>query len=359
MISLKDYIQVFSEFCYSHPDIAHRDDTNPSFFLSADKLVSTVKTKDRTGEYLFLLLPPKGRFEYDSELYNVTTGEFLILKKGGDISQEALINTIHAETEALGMFLTGWLNDLYERSPFSGPVAGYDINSVAFDYVGPLYGGYYGVQFRFTLKTIPLNIYDDAGRATLLQAGLTLLPATNYPGLFKSFAYAHPDIAHRDDTNPSYFTDALQQSASLVTLGRSSEFLLYTGKPTGRLLYGSELYSILNGSYMILCKGGDISEETRNKGIQSKALEIGMTLAAWMYDLYLESPYNGVLPGFDLNSVTWELTRQEEGNYYGASFSYSCKTIPYDIYDSEGRNDKIKEGLSHRYFAEEFAIEFE
>lgn len=176
MSRLKDYIKIFYTVAYAHPDIAHRDETdsapNPSFFTSAGKLESAVKNESRSSDYMLLLHRPVGRFEYGSQLYDDLTCMFDILCKGGDVSQETKQQGVQDKAQQIGFFIAGWLHDQAQLHPFSGPVSGFDINTVQHETIGPEFGGYYGERFRFQMKQVPFNIYDDEGRASIIEAGL-------------------------------------------------------------------------------------------------------------------------------------------------------------------------------------------
>lgn len=359
-MNLTGYIKIFHDFAWTYPDIAHRNDTNPSFFTSEKKLAAAITNSSRTGEFLLYLAPPFGRLQYEgSQLFNVITGQYIVLKKGGDTSAQSINEAIEEECLQHALFLTGWLNDQFEQNPFTGPVAGFDLGSVQYDYTGPLYGNYYGVRVRFEMKAVPFNIYDMAGRAATLAAGVAVLPPTGYPQLFKSFAYAHPDILHRDGTNPGYFTTIEEMSGKIRVTARSSDYMLLLPKPTGALEWGTELYNRRNGAFTILCKGGDTSEDTRQRGVQSKAMDIGYALSGWLHDLFQQYPDSGPVAGFDINTINWTLAGPVEGGYYGVTFRFACMTRAFDVYDRAGREETMEEGLADRIFGTEFGIEFE
>lgn len=180
-----------------------------------------------------------------------------------------------------------------------------------------------------------------------------------YIEVFLGMAYAHPDILHRPDTNPSFFSSEKKITEAFKNSPRTSDYALLLLRPFGQLEFGSQVYDNMTGIFKVLCKGGDTSEETKQQGVQDKALEIGFFIIGRLEDLYQQSPNGSPVSGFDINSVSYELASNEYGGYYGATFRFSMKRIPFNYYDSEGREAIMVAGLGDRVFGPEFGIEFE
>lgn len=180
-----------------------------------------------------------------------------------------------------------------------------------------------------------------------------------YIEIFHDVAYAHPDILHRSDTNPSFFASETKLTSAVRNSGRTSNYVLLLLRPTGSLEFGSQVYDNMRCSFKILCKAGDASEETKKQGVQDKALEIGWFTIGWLEDLYQRSPNGSAVSGFDINTVQWDLLSDEYGGYAGAIFRFNIKRKPFNYYDSEGRNAIMAAGLAGRVFGTEFGIEFE
>lgn len=167
MKNITEYEAYFKDMAVKHADIIHDDESNKHFYL-AD--ISEILTELRSGfsDYVVIVESYEG---YGSDnrssfLSKEKTGAFMLLKNVSSRSKVNMDkNAALTWTEEVGwQFIAKMYNDsITIGHTFYGL---FDLNTVNFQKVGPLYDDYYGWRFEFSW-TDKQNIRYDATKWNL------------------------------------------------------------------------------------------------------------------------------------------------------------------------------------------------
>jgi hypothetical protein len=158
-----DYIALFRTLAKQHKDIQHEKlesgKKRNAFFRSEKEF----ELATPASAYTTVLIVPdyRGMLRSGSTVDDVKTGFYMILKYVPDTTDENAIASVKEVVKKIGFDIAHKVDQLSEDQGRNGPVAGFDLNSVQYDFVGPIGNNYFGCNFFFQFSNEAFNKYTD------------------------------------------------------------------------------------------------------------------------------------------------------------------------------------------------------
>lgn len=143
-----DYISYFENIARRHKSILHTDSAKHFYRMDIDEVLTGLRTDIR---YKVLILENhEGKFtdQLSDNIYEIQSGAFLVLDnlaKNGDYNA---IATIQDACYQIGLDIYSWI----KKDKAARVLPGIDINSFAYQKVGPLFDNAYGYRFTFNIS---------------------------------------------------------------------------------------------------------------------------------------------------------------------------------------------------------------
>lgn len=158
-----DYNSFFKNLAQQHRDIRHEQPVSEgsaqkrlSFFRSRNEL----QEKYNAASFPCLVLDEyRGNINYDSHAWDRMTATLMFLQKVPDATDEAAIGTAKDKCKEIGFEFMAKLQRLMDTQGHNAPMPGFELNSVQYDFIGPLVDNLYGVTVFFQFGNTAFNPY--------------------------------------------------------------------------------------------------------------------------------------------------------------------------------------------------------
>lgn len=167
---LKEYLLMLKVLAEQHPSVRYDEDTNKSFARNQTELEKIVEISGYSSEAMLLAEMPKGFLQMGSSLLDNQVCGFEVLIKCSDTNNDDEIEDAHVAAYKIGLDMIARIYDWQLQGLHL--VHSFDLNSVQYEYTGPVKDGYYGCAFRFTLDASPIDIYAAEERQEYFTADL-------------------------------------------------------------------------------------------------------------------------------------------------------------------------------------------
>lgn len=159
------YTAFFESIAKSHREIKHDqpisgfvDPTRKSFFRMNNGMEMQQAIATDVHWPALLVAPYFGRVEAGSQMDDMMTASFEIRKDANPHDFEA-IEEARSDCKRIGQEIIALLYRMMEDEGRAGPIPGFDLNTVTYDFTGPHGTGQYGCLFKFIFKNEFFNPY--------------------------------------------------------------------------------------------------------------------------------------------------------------------------------------------------------
>jgi hypothetical protein len=163
-------VALFEQFAIEHNVIRHETDNRKSFFLmNKESEIINASGTGKDSPYL-ALENASGRFKNNGDVSDESTITFEIRTHVSKPGAFVEIEEARDECKLIGDQIIAYINEICETQGNCGPIDDFDVDSVQWEYIGPLADNDYGVRFRFDYSKTAFNQYNfDSG--SIFNAG--------------------------------------------------------------------------------------------------------------------------------------------------------------------------------------------
>lgn len=153
-----DFIGLFEKLAREHKDIRHGNNGRSSFFRMNNEGEIIIKTNTEVTFPCLLIQNINGGYKKAGTVTNRMTGEFEIRTHidAGDYDQE---EAARDTCQRIGENIIAYLDQISEEQGSCGVIEDFDIDSVIWEYTGPININEFGCRFRFNFAKTAYNPY--------------------------------------------------------------------------------------------------------------------------------------------------------------------------------------------------------
>jgi hypothetical protein len=169
-------VALFAQFATEHNQIAHDSSGRKSFFMMNKESEINIAINSKIDSPYLCLESASGRMKTSGDVSDETTVTFEVRSHVSKAGNFAEIEETRDECKLIGDQIIAYINEICELQGHCGPIDNFDLNTVQWEYIGPLQTNDYGVRFQFSYSKSSFNQYSfdsssifGAGVANYLQ----------------------------------------------------------------------------------------------------------------------------------------------------------------------------------------------
>ena len=159
-----------------------------------------------------------------------------------------------------------------------------------------------------------------------------------YYDYFRALATTHKQVRHNQPNAPgdSVLRRSFFRSRNEINGGQQQEGAhfpaLLVPDISGRYHQGSAVEMHNTGVFEVWAKIGALNDENSIEAAKQLCLDIGNNIIAKIYDDFEKGLNTAVIPGFDLNTVTFDYTDTSGTGITGCRFSFAFQKQAFNPY---------------------------
>lgn len=152
-----DHSEFFKKVALYHKSLGNGVSSEKRFFRSG--IDEDLNIHDEADLPCLILYDYYGTLEDGSDVKDVMVGKFEIRGKVDDPKDFNAIDELKDLCKRIGFDIVNLMNLEYEEHLNQGPVPGFYLGAVTYDFTGPIQNGYYGCAFGYPMKSEAFNKY--------------------------------------------------------------------------------------------------------------------------------------------------------------------------------------------------------